>query len=203
MTRRRRRTRRRGRRRPEQLRPLCSASRAPKPGASERRAAHTRGSMRPNGPAAADADQRERHMQGVRGGEHLPAPASKGRMKGVRGHELSARAPASTSAKGANARSAGGREFARTSASRAHQKVRGGEHLPAPAPKDRKKKEKRKAGTRTCAALYPMAIALKRRCLGNACTIHDGSVAPTEPATTTSNPCAATTVPSDVDSLIA
>ena len=41
-----RRTRRRGRRRPQQLLPPRSASRAPKPGASERRAAHTRAAKR-------------------------------------------------------------------------------------------------------------------------------------------------------------
>ena len=44
-------------------------------------------------------------MQGVRGAEHLPAPAPKEHMQGVQG----ARASASTSATGADARSAGAR----------------------------------------------------------------------------------------------
>jgi hypothetical protein len=53
-------------------------------------------------------------MQGVRGGEHLPAPAPEERMQGVRGGELLP-APAPEEHM---------------------QGVRGGEHLPAPAPEE-------------------------------------------------------------------
>ena len=61
-------------------------------------------------------------MQGVRGGEPLPAPARKEHMQGVRGGEQSA----STSAEEANARSAGGRASASTSAKGADARSAGG-----------------------------------------------------------------------------
>ena len=60
-------------------------------------------------------------MQGVRGGEHLPAPAHQEPMQGVRGGGASA----STSAEGANARSAGGQASASTSAGGANARSAG------------------------------------------------------------------------------
>ena len=58
--------------------------------------------------------QRERSMQGVRGGEHLRAPARKEHMQGVRG----------------------GEHLPAPAQKEPMQGVRGGEHLPAPAPED-------------------------------------------------------------------
>jgi len=81
----------------------------------------------------------EERMQGLRGGEHLPAPAHQEQMQGVRGgehlpaptpgermQEVRGRPSARTSPTGANAKSAGGRPSASTSAARANPRSAGG-----------------------------------------------------------------------------
>jgi len=97
--------------------------RAPTPGPSERRAAHTWGAMRQNRPAAAGLGQQRGRQQKVR---HARAACARTNAKGADARSAGARASASTSAKGADARSAGGRACASTSVKGANARSAGG-----------------------------------------------------------------------------